>query len=182
MTTAIIIIAVVAVALIVAGVVWYVTSSRNRTKELRGRFGSEYDYELSRAGNRRQVEAELADREKRVRKLDIRPLPETQRGEFAQRWRDVQARFVDDPGSAVNDAQQLVDQVMTARGYPTGEFGQRARDVSVDHPHVMAQYRAAYEITQRDGQTDTEEQRQAMVHYRALFDELLMPEPVGARR
>jgi hypothetical protein len=179
--TFLIIIAIAAIAVAVIAAFWYI-SNRNHTKDLRDRFGSEYDYQVARVGDRHKAESELEARQKRVSRLDIRPLPETQRGEFTERWRDVQARFVDDPYRAVEDAQKLVDQVMTARGYPVGEFDQRAKDVSVDHPQVMAHYRAAYEISSSGQGADTEQQRQAMVHYRALFDELLTPEPVGARR
>jgi hypothetical protein len=175
----IIIIALIAVAAIAA--FWYV-SNRNHTRQLRDQFGSEYDYQVARIGDRKKAESELDSRQKRVSRLDIRPLPDSQRREFTDRWRDVQSRFVDDPHTALGEAQTLVDQVMTARGYPVGEFDQRANDVSVDHPQVMAHYRSAYEIASSKDATDTEQQRQAMIHYRALFDELLTPEPVGARR
>jgi hypothetical protein len=183
MTIAIIAAIGIGIALFIAAYIWVTANRQNRTDHLKGRFGPEYDYERSRLGSRQRAEAELAEREKRVGKLDIRPLPETQRQEFAQRWRDVQARFVDDPQNAVMDADQLVDQVMTARGYPVGEFDQRVSDVSVDHPQVIAHYRAAYGISHSNGanEGDTELLRQAMVHYRALFDDLLMPEPVAAR-
>jgi hypothetical protein len=116
MTIAIIIIAAILIAAALAAIYLYFDSRRRRTEELRGRFGPEYDYALSRMGDRGRAEAELAERQKRVEKLDIRQLPETQRREFADRWRDVQARFIDDPATAVNEAHDLCDRVMTARG------------------------------------------------------------------
>ena len=172
---------VIAAAVVVAIVLlaMWAASRKRRTSHLREGFGPEYDRTVEEAGSRRRAESELTEREKRREELDIRPLAPGARDRFADRWRTVQERFVDDPNAAVGDAHVLVIEVMRARGYPTDDFEQRAADVSVDHPHVVENYRSAYDISRRaeNGQADTEEQRQAMVHYRALFDELLEAEP-----
>jgi FtsZ-interacting cell division protein ZipA len=175
---------VIAAAVVVAIVLvaMWAASRKRRTSHLREGFGPEYDRTVEETGSRRRAESELTDREKRREELDIRPLAPGARDRFADRLRTVQERFVDDPNGAVRDAHTLVIEVMRERGYPTDDFEQRAADVSVDHPHVVENYRSAYDISRRaeNGEADTEEQRQAMVHYRALFDELLEAEP--ARR
>jgi hypothetical protein len=185
MDTVLVIVIIAVVALVLLGAAYWFVQSQNqkRTGELRGRYGSEYDRAVSEAGDRKRAEQELQEREKRVSRFQIKPLAETQRQEYSGRWRDVQARFVDDPAGAMTDADRLCNDVMTARGYPMGDWEQRAADVSVDHAQVVANYRAAHRIYEQheSGQSDTEQLRQAMVHYRALFDELLAPEPVGAR-
>ena len=172
-----IVIAAAAVASSLLAIAWAAARKR-RTSHLREGFGPEYDRTVDEAGSRRRAESELSDREKRREKLDIRPLAPGTRDRFADRWRTVQERFVDDPNGALKDAHVLVVEVMRERGYPTDDFEQRAADVSVDHPHVVENYRSAYAISERD-EADTEEQRQAMVHYRALFDELLETEPAN---
>ena len=166
-----IILAVLAV-LVVAGLLLY---SKRRSDHLRDRFGPEYDHQLEEAGSRRKAEADLAEREKRVAKLDIRPLSPADQDQFLKRWTDVQARFVDEPPRAVDYADALLGEVMNARGYPVSEFDQRAGDISVDHPNVVEHYRAGHDIAvrHRRGEAGTEELRQAMIHYRALFDELV---------
>lgn len=169
-----IVIAVAAVAVLLA--IWWAASRSRRTGRLREGFGPEYDRTVDETGSRRRAESELTEREKRHDELDIRPLSPGARDRFADRWSTVQERFVDDPNSALREAHGLVVEVMRERGYPTDDFEQRAADVSVDHPHVVENYRSAHAITER-GDADTEDQRQAMVHYRALFDELLEPEP-----
>jgi hypothetical protein len=171
---------VIAAAVVVAIVLvaMWAAKRRRRTSELREGFGPEYDRTVEDTGSRRRAESELTDREKRREELDIRPLAPGARDRFADRWRTVQERFVDEPSSALRDAHELVVQVMSERGYPTDDFEQRAADVSVDHPHVVENYRAAHAISQRDD-ADTEEQRQAMKHYRSLFDELLEAEPAN---
>jgi hypothetical protein len=148
---------------------------QRRTQELRKRFGPEYDRVISERGDTRQAESELAARQKRVDKLNIRPIESEQREHFIEAWRLTQARFVDAPAEAIKDADRLVSQVMQARGYPVGNFEQRAADVSVDHPIVVENYRAARAIAvanERE-QASTEDLRQAIVHYRALFEDLL---------
>jgi hypothetical protein len=162
----------------VAGVIYWAYASR-RSSRLRERFGPEYDRMVEQRGTRRGVEGELAAREKRRSRLDIRPLDPDARDEYARRWRDTQARFVDEPGPAVQEADDLVHEVMRARGYPVEEFSQREADLSVDHPTVLEHYRAAHGISmaRSQGQATTEDLRQAMVHYRSLFEELLEATP-----
>jgi hypothetical protein len=161
---------VIAVAAIVvlAVVVWRALAAR-RTRTLQQQFGPEYERTVGRTDDRREAEAELAARAKRREELDIRPLTTAARERYLEEWQRVQARFVDDPAGAVREADLLIESVMRERGYPVDDFQQRAADISVDHPHVVENYREANRL--RGG--DTEAQRQAMVHYRALFDELL---------
>lgn len=180
MTLAIIIVAVIGAAII--GYTVYIVNRRKHTGELKGRFGPEYDRTVAASGGRKPAEADLAARQKRVERLDIRPLGETQRQDFGERWRIIQLRFVDDPAASLRDADQLVGNVMTARGYPMATWDQRASDVSVDHPQVVANYMAGHDISaMQAGKATTEQLRQATVHYRTLFEELLAPEAVGAR-
>jgi hypothetical protein len=171
-TTTIIILAVVVVLVVGAGA-W--AMMQRRSQELRERFGPEYDRVLSERGDARQAESELAARQKRVDKLEIHPIEPEQREHFIEAWRSTQARFVDAPPQAIKDADRLVSEVMQARGYPVGDFEQRAADVSVDHPIVVENYRAARAIALANerGQASTEDLRQAIVHYRALFEDLL---------
>jgi FtsZ-interacting cell division protein ZipA len=181
-TTAWIIVAIVIIAaLVIAGVLW---SRSRRSEHLKDRFGREYDRTVEAAGNRGKAEAELAEREKRVEKLDIRPLNSDERREFARRWDEVQSRFVDDPPRAVAFADALLGDVMKARGYPVSDFDQRAGDISVDHPVVVDHYRKAHDIAVRHerGEASTEDLRQAMIHYRALFDNLVGVEASAAPR
>src|SRR5205085_7778008 len=130
---------------------------------------------VNQYGDQRKAEAELAAREKRVRKLEIRALASEEQRRFAGAWQKTQARFVDEPSQAVRDADGLVKEVMQARGYPVGDFEQRVSDVSVDHPNVVTNYRAAHDIAARNdsGNATTEDLRQALMHYRSLFEELL---------
>lgn len=159
----------VGAVIVVALVVWQGLKTR-RTRTLQDRFGPEYDRTLERAEDKREGEADLAARVKRRDELDIRPLAPAARDRYADEWRRVQTRFVDDPQGAVQEADALIQAVMRDRGYPVDDFEQRAADISVDHPHVVENYRAGHRLA---GSADTEQQRQAMVHYRALFDELL---------
>jgi hypothetical protein len=169
----IVIAALVAVA-VVAGVAY------DRRRHLRRTFGPEYDSLVRQRGSRRKAEAELAAREKRVRGLDIRPLDPAARSRYAAEWGSIQERFVDAPQQAVASAQRLVMTVMSERGYPTDGDDQVIADLSVDHASTLDHYRAAYEINQRaaDDQASTEDLRQAMIHYRALFEEVLGSEAV----
>ncbi|MEX0682624.1 MAG: hypothetical protein WD904_01035 [Dehalococcoidia bacterium] len=181
----IIIIVVAAIAVAVLGYLLYAVNQKKHTGELKGRFGPEYDRTVEASGGRKEAEQDLAARQERVEKFDIRPLGETQRQDYVERWRVIQVRFVDDPVASLRDADALVGDVMTARGYPMATWDQRAADVSVDHPEVVANYRAGHETSQamEAGTATTEQLRQAMVHYRKLFEDLLLaPEPVGARR
>lgn len=172
MSTALAIVIIIAV-IAIAFAVWMFIENR-RTKNLRTRFGPEYDRMVQESG-RRRAESELDRRAKRVEKFPIRPLSMEERSRYGDAWRKEQAHFVDDPRSAVENADRLVGEVMRARGYPVGEFETRAADLSVDHPRVVSNYRAAHEIAEHDkeGQANTEDLRRAMVHYRALFEELL---------
>jgi len=179
-STAWIVVAVIVVALLVVGAILW--SRSRRSEHLKNRFGREYDRTVEAKGGKAEAEAELAEREKRVEKLDIRPLDAEERREFVKRWDDVQARFVDDPPRAVAFADALLGDVMKARGYPVSDFDQRAGDISVDHPVVVEHYRKAHEIAVRHqrGEASTEDLRQAMIHYRALFDNLIGSQAPGA--
>lgn len=174
---------VLAAVVVLALAAWMIVRARKRSR-LRARFGPEYEHAVRSTRSRSRAEKELEDREARVRKLDLRPLVPADRDRFVGAWRDVQARFVDDPLIAVAEADRLVDEVMRVRGYPVGDFEQRAADVSVDHPLVVEHYRAARGVAlrARQGKATTEELRQAMVHYRTLFEDLLETDPaaVGA--
>jgi len=175
------------VVLVAVALVAVMATKRRRTSHLQERFGSEYDRTVDDAGDRRDAESELRDREKRHDELDIQPLSEAAQARYADEWQRVQARFVDEPEDAVRDADRLVQQAMGERGYPTDDdFERRAADVSVDHPEVVENYREGHTLWQRydeaDGDGQTEDLRQAMVHFRALFDELLEGERVGEVR
>jgi hypothetical protein len=168
-----IVVIVVAVVLIAAAL-WYAFQMQNR-KQLKAKFGPEYDRAVAEAGDRRSGEKELLEREKRVEALRIRTLNPQERDRFVKSWRNVQTRFVDAPVDAVQDADHLVVEVLEARGYPVGDFDQRAADISVNHPRVVRNYRAARGLAERSrtGNATTEDLRKAMVHYRELFEDLL---------
>jgi FtsZ-interacting cell division protein ZipA len=171
-----VLIAVAAVAAI-ALLAWSAYASRRR-KRLQERFGSEYDHTVADAPSRREAESELSEREKRREELQIQPLDQASRDRYASEWHNTQARFVDDPEAAVDEADRLIQEVMRERGYPVDDFEQRTADLSVDHPEVMSNYRAAHGISvaNQRGKASTEDLRTAMVHYRALFVELLEQE------
>lgn len=173
MNIALVVAIVVVAVIVIAGWWWY--SQRQRREKLRGTFGPEYDRAVQERGSQSEAERELARREERVRALDIKPLSAEDQRRFSDSWRRVQARFVDDPAAAVGEADRLVSEVMQARGYPTSDFEQRAADVSVDHPGVVENYRTAHDLASRQeqGRASTEDLRKAMVHYRALFQDLL---------
>jgi hypothetical protein len=179
--TALILTVVVVVAAIV--VLWFGYASRKRAV-LRARFGPEYDRTLKDVGNARKADALLDARAKRVSRYTIRPLSPEEHERFLTAWQRLQGRFVDDPAGAVAEADVLVADLMDTRGYPTTDFDHRAEDISVDHPDVVEHYRAAHVIavTHARGGTSTEELRKAIVHYRAIFDDLLdVREPVRKR-
>jgi hypothetical protein len=167
---AIIIPVAVVVVLIAAALVLYL-----RRRALRERFGPEYERAVGSSDSRLAAERELSSREKRHDKLDIQPLPDRLREHYARDWGNVQHEFVDRPEAAVHDADQLVTSLMQARGYPTESYDQQLKDLSVDHGRTLEHYRAAHEIDKlsRSHKATTEQLRGAMVHYRALFDELL---------
>jgi hypothetical protein len=168
----------IALALVVGAAAAWFYFQQQRTHRLRQRFGPEYDHSVRALGDRHHAERELQRREERVEHLEIRPLEPEDRERFLQQWQAVQGRFVDEPRGAIAEADDLVAEVMRARGYPVADFEQRAADISVDHPAVVENYRAANEIARRSdrGEADTEELRQAMVHYRVLFEDLLETE------
>jgi len=168
------IIGIVAVLALLAVVGWFF-GRRKQSYRLAQRFGPEYGHTVDALGSRGKAETELKTRESRVDGLHIVALTNTDAGRFSQAWGDLQARFVDNPKGVVIQADQLVRELMAKRGYPVADFERRAADISVDHPAVVENYRAAQAIALRDqqGQADTEDLRKAVVHYRVLFDELL---------
>ncbi len=175
-TTIEIIIAVAVVAvLVIAGIlIWALARRRHRT-QLREHFGPEYEHAVQSTGDERKAIAELEERQKRVGAMEIQPLSIVQRDRYMSQWCAIQTNFVDDPRQAIVGADQLIQEVMQLRGYPVSDFEQQAGDLSVNHPKVVSNYRAAHEIAERSaqGQADTEELRQAMVYYRSLFEDLV---------
>jgi hypothetical protein len=164
------------VVVLVAGIAAFLWRRKRRTERLRIQFGgAEYARAVQKGGNRRQAEAGLEERTQRVERLHVQPLAAGDRARLVESWRGVQARFVDGPAGAVTEADQLLGDVMSTRGYPVSNFEQQAADISVDHPLVLENYRTAHEIALRQtrGQASTEDLRQAMVHYRTLFEELV---------
>lgn len=173
-----IILIAVAVLLVLAIVTLWVRNRRSTA--LKHQFGPEYDRTVRTVRDEAKAEALLAERQKRVSRYDIKPLSNEMRNHFIDTWRSVQAQFVDDPHYAVTRADDLLGEVMHARGYPVKDFDQRAEDLSVDHPDVVQHYRTAHAIALRHGQGEasTEDLREAMIHFRALFDDLVNePEP-----
>ena len=170
-----ILIAAAVVIAVVVGVMVARANRRKRTDRLREHFGPEYERAVGEAGDQGAAEKELVERERKRKKLDIVALAPESRAKYAEHWRTVQTAFVDNPSRAVGDADRLVTQVMRERGYPIEDFEQRAADISVDHPNVVDHYRAAHAIhvAQEHGDIGTEAQREAFVHYRALFEKLL---------
>jgi hypothetical protein len=177
----IVILAIVGVVVVLTMVAWLVPRG-NQSERLQQRFGPEYARVMERMGSRAKAEAELLAREQRVERLRIVALAPAAAARYAQMWMRVQGRFVDSPRGALVDADRLVRELMLQRGYPMGNFERRAADISVDHPAVVDHYRAAHEIVLRDQRdaTDTEDLRRALVHYRALFDDLLEVAPTAA--
>jgi hypothetical protein len=171
---------VVALCLLVA---WTALAARRR-RGLQQTFGSEYDRTVADAPSRREAESELAERRKRREELEITPLDPEARERYQSDWRRAQERFVDDPPGAVAEADRLIQRVMRERGYPVHDFEQRATDLSVDHPEVVSNYRAAHGISVANerGKASTEDLRTAMVHYRSLFAELLEAQPAETAR
>lgn len=171
-----ILIAAVAV-LLIAAIVMSIRK-KQRTKQLQSQFGPEYDRTIDSADSKRKAESELAARQERREQLDIRPLSSAARERYTTQWQTVQAQFVDNPTGAVASADTLIQSVMADRGYPVDDFESRAADVSVDHPHVVENYREGHRLSEQsaNGNGSTEDLRQAMRHYRALFDELVEPD------
>jgi hypothetical protein len=175
------VLSIVVIAIIAVAIVLFL---RNRSEKLRARFGPEYNRVVEETGSRYKAEVELGKLEKRVAHYPLRPLSSADRDRFQQSWRTIQAMFVDDPGKALSEGNQLLGEVMSARGYPVSDFEHRAAEMAVDHAIVVQHYRAGHEIfvRQSQGKATTEDLRQAMVHYRALFDELMEGQlPLRAR-
>jgi hypothetical protein len=175
------VIIVVAALIVIAAVL---ITRKRKSKHLKQQFGPEYDRAVEQQGNARHAEVILLEREKRVEKFSLRPLPPSDRQRYAEDWAAVKRRFVDDPSNAVNQADTLVNTVLAARGYPVGEAEQQAADISVNYPSLVENYRAARVVMLRHSQSQasTEDLRLAMVNFRSLFDELLetaKPQIVG---
>jgi hypothetical protein len=167
---------VVVVALLVAlAVIAWLLQRQRRSRALQDQFGPEYGRTVHAVGSRDRAEQELTRRQERVERLQLRPLSPDDQQRFAAEWRTAQAQFVDDPRGATGKADQLIGAVMERRGYPVGDFEARAADLSVDYPTVVSNYRAAHTIAlnAERGRAGTEDLRQALVHYRALFEELV---------
>lgn len=171
-TTTIIVLAVTVI--LIAAVGWWVWR-RQRADNLRRRFGPEYSHAIEQYGSEARAQDALAQRARRMATFHARALTPEEHDRFLERWTGVQANFVDDPPGSIAQADGLVTELMSARGYPMGDFDKRTEDISVDHPKVVQNYRAAHAIAERQarGQAATEDLRQGLVHYRALFDELL---------
>jgi hypothetical protein len=173
--TQLIVTGIVIALVILIAVAAYVEHRRSKTLALRNRFGTEYDRAIVVHGSTGQAEAKLADRKSRMEAMTIRDLGVTERDRFVTEWHTVQARFVDHPKAAVTEADDLINALLEARGYPQASFEQRAADVSVNYPRVMENYRLAHAVAVRLGKVEatTEELRTAMIQYRAIFDELV---------
>ena len=174
---------VAVVGILVLAVIGWLVYQRIRSRRLQKRFGPEYHHAVEELGSRDKAEEELARRARRVDKLHLQPLDPDEASRFDRSWRALQSRFVDNPKGVLTEADQLVRELMARRGYPMADFEHRAADISVDHPHVVDHYRAARAIALRDQQSPvtTEELRRAVVHYRALFEELLEVSEPGRR-
>jgi hypothetical protein len=170
----------VIVVLAIAAVAYW---QYDRSRKLRAKYGAEYARAVEETGGRRKAEAELHARERRVDAFDIRPLSEAERGRFIEAWRRVQTEFVDNPAAAIADADRLLGDIMQARGYPVADFEQRAADLSVEHGDVVEHYRVAHAIARAHarGEAGTEDLRQAMIHDRDLFEELVGEPSRGGR-
>jgi hypothetical protein len=173
------IVLIVAVLLVLAAIVFGVQAARRH--RLRQTFGPEYDRVVADTGNRGEAEKELLERTKRHAQFELKPLSPESRTRYSAAWEEVQIRFVDDPKEAVSTADELVTELIAERGYPTGDYDERLADLSVEHASTLEHYRSAHDISRRsrDGQAETEDLRQALVHYRALFADLLGENPVA---
>jgi hypothetical protein len=175
-STQIIILVVILIVIGLAAAAWYLT----RRRALRQRFGPEYDRMIAERDNRQEVERELRERERRHAELELRPLSAESRATYAAAWEEVQVRFVDSPDDAVRAGDELVTRLIAERGYPTGDYDEQLAHLSVEHARTLGHYRDAHEIHLRNerGEATTEEQRQALVHYRELFADLLGDDPI----
>ncbi|SCG74216.1 hypothetical protein [Micromonospora humi] len=176
------VVVIVIVVVVVAALVAFAVVA-NRRRALRQRFGPEYDRAVQEQDSRGAAERELRERERRHAELELTPLSPESRARYAAAWEDLQVRFVDSPAETVGDADELVGRLIAERGYPTGDFSDQIAHLSVEHARTLTHYRDAHEIRQRNerGEAGTEDLRQALVHYRALFADLLGEDPVGQR-
>jgi hypothetical protein len=163
------------VVIVLLALLAFFAGRQRRSRRLQDKFGPEYERTVEQTGDRRAAEAELQDRAEHRQQFDVVPLEAETRTRYLEAWRNTQARFVDEPVEATREADQLITSVMRDRGYPVDDFEQRAADISVDHPQVVDDYRAAHAIAARNDRSEasTEDLRQALVHYRSLFEELL---------
>ena len=163
------------VVIVLLALLAFFAGRQRRSRRLQDKFGPEYDRTVEETGDRRTAEAELLERTERRQSFDIVPLEPEARARYLEAWRNTQAQFVDEPAEATREADRLITSVMRDRGYPVDDFEQRAADISVDHPQVVDDYRAAHAIAARNDRSEasTEDLRQALVHYRSLFEELL---------
>ncbi|WP_433539318.1 hypothetical protein ACQPZK_25765 [Micromonospora sp. CA-249363] len=177
------IIVIVLVVLVIIAAIAVVARTAGRRRALRSRFGPEYDRVVQEQESRSAAERELRDRERRHAELTLTPLSPESRARYAAAWEELQIRFIDSPGETVGDADELVTRLIEEQGYPTGDFSDQIAHLSVEHARTLTNYRDAHEIHLRNsrGEATTEELRQAVVHYRALFADLLGEEPVGQR-
>jgi FtsZ-interacting cell division protein ZipA len=168
------IVIVAVAAIVVLAVIWSAMRAK-RSRALKETFGREYDRTVENTGDRRSAEQELLERQERHDELELKPLSPESRDRYVRRWQSTQTRFVDDPKGAVAEADALVQEVMQERGYPTDDFDRRVADISVDHPDLVEKYRTAHGIAQasEQGEASTEDMRQSVRHYRALFAVLL---------
>ena len=175
LTIVLIILVLVVIAAVVVGV------QAGRRKKLQSTFGPEYDRVVADSGNRTEGEKELRERERRHAELELKELTPESRTRYSAAWEEVQIQFVDNPSEAVKTADELVTSLIAERGYPTGEYDDRLADLSVEHASTLQHYRDAHEISDRsrDGSASTEDLRQALVHYRVLFADLLGTDPVS---
>ena len=178
MNTLPIIITAVVVLVLIGLLLAIIFAGRKRAERLHEQYGAEYDRTVETLGDEKKAQAELIERQKHVEALDIRPLTADEREQYLAEWTAIQAKFVDEPGQAILDADRLIIKVMQARAYPVTDFDQRAADISVNYPDLVSNYRAAREIALKNDQhlANTEELRQAMIYYRSLFEELLETE------
>ena len=167
------------VVIVLLALLAFFAGRQRRSRKLQETFGPEYDRTVEEAGDRRAAEAELQERTERREQFDIVPLEPEARARYVEAWRHTQAQFVDEPAEATREADRLITSVMRDRGYPVDDFEQRAADLSVDHPQVVDDYRAAHAIAAANDRSEasTEDLRQALVHYRSLFEDLLEDRP-----
>src|SRR3954463_13733304 len=172
-------IVLIIVVLVVLAAIFYGVQM-GRRKKLQSTFGPEYDRAVADTGSRTEAEKELRERERRHAELELKPLNPESQAKYAAAWEEVQIQFVDNPSEAVGTADDLVTRLIAERGYPTGEYDERLADLSVEHANTLQHYRDAHEISERNrgGSASTEDLRQALVHYRALFADLLGTDPV----